>query len=141
MFAISFCSERVLLIIVSFSKWKFIRTQLPQWFRHRLPCWLCPAVADIRDPGQRKPIKDTENDWRCQHNRVVSTDRRFLIRHPCDGGRLVNGFGHKVFAPPMGATQRAVWSLSTYGLRCGAISVSSAADIGTRCYSTSARVY
>uniref|UniRef100_A0A915JLZ9 Uncharacterized protein n=1 Tax=Romanomermis culicivorax TaxID=13658 RepID=A0A915JLZ9_ROMCU len=34
------------------------------------------TTAEIGDAGQCEPVNDTKNDWRCQRNRVVSTDGR-----------------------------------------------------------------
>uniref|UniRef100_A0A915KRU8 Uncharacterized protein n=1 Tax=Romanomermis culicivorax TaxID=13658 RepID=A0A915KRU8_ROMCU len=38
---------------------------------------LSAAATEIRDARQRKPVNDTQNDWRGQHNRVLSTDGRY----------------------------------------------------------------
>uniref|UniRef100_A0A915IY78 Uncharacterized protein n=1 Tax=Romanomermis culicivorax TaxID=13658 RepID=A0A915IY78_ROMCU len=37
------------------------------------------TATQIRNTGQHKPINDTKNDWRRQHNRVVSTDGSIAI--------------------------------------------------------------
>uniref|UniRef100_A0A915KSX4 Uncharacterized protein n=1 Tax=Romanomermis culicivorax TaxID=13658 RepID=A0A915KSX4_ROMCU len=37
---------------------------------------LTAATAEIRDASHFKPLKDAENDWRCQHGGLVSTDGR-----------------------------------------------------------------
>uniref|UniRef100_A0A915HFF0 C3H1-type domain-containing protein n=1 Tax=Romanomermis culicivorax TaxID=13658 RepID=A0A915HFF0_ROMCU len=51
------------------------------------------AAAEIRDAGQRKPINNTENYWRRQHNGVVSTDGRYTPVDPV--GRAVEEVSRK----------------------------------------------
>uniref|UniRef100_A0A915JCZ8 Uncharacterized protein n=1 Tax=Romanomermis culicivorax TaxID=13658 RepID=A0A915JCZ8_ROMCU len=51
----------------------------------------CPT-AEICDTSYITPKKNAKNDWRRQGGNIVSTDGRFIIRHQCDAGHLVNGF-------------------------------------------------